>query len=708
MRPDRIMTAAPERTGRIYGCRSCFGSGRPGHVRVPESVPTAPGGARWVWQTCPARCTSETRRAAVTAEVARRGIALAADSAGTIPRVSPVRDNEHQGEVQPPAGTASHQEEPAPAVSTRATTAGKARRGAGRQESRQLVAAVALEVADGGQLVADVADLPAPDGDGATLPEVFGWVAAVGPVIGVPRLHADVRGSDGTVCLSAAVLRAAKLPVKLPATPAAMERTAGKLRKAAAAVGLELGESIGAGFKAFRRASQGGGPRLSVRVLVVPWLGQGDAGAVASGALVTALADDGTGTPDALTLARRVRRFVADLGVTPGSTTAVTSRQLLEAVRPRFGWTQDDAGRWASSLRPGALPDGDTTVPVAAGARHPVTRERAAARELLCEEEDFKWWARELTAEEAELPYAVAVDACASYLSVTETLRLPAGPLAHTASPRFDKADAGLWLCDFSGIETEAELPHPATFTGIRPTGPGWYTTPTVAYMAQAYGFDPATIGEAYVSSHSVAFLKEWTGRVRAAYKAGMGALGVPDTLTGAEFVTAWQGRKAVADDAGRDALVLVDAYKSIYKGGVGKWADSARHRSDDGWAEEVAAAWHYRPEVRHHIIAAARIAGHRRMRKTLALTGRAPFAINVDQLMYAAPAADLASLLAVRADGKPEPGTVRLGSAPGSYKWDSSVPMAAVSESLAARVHPSRLTHDYDLTGSPVTTTED
>jgi hypothetical protein len=105
---------------------------------------------------------------------------------------------------------------------------------------------------------------------------------------------------------------------------------------------------------------------------------------------------------------------------------------------------------------------------------------------------------------------------------------------------------------------------------------------------------------------------------------------------------------------------------------------------------------------VRHHIIAAARIAGHRRMRKTLALTGRAPFAINVDQLMYAAPAPELGALLAV-ADGRPVPGTVRLGSAPGSYKWDASVPMAAVLESLAERVHPSGLTHAYDVTGAPV-----
>ena len=719
MRLDRIAPAAPSGGGRIYGCRPCYGYGRPGYVRTPEPDPARPGHGRYRWDRCPDGCTPDSRAAAVAAELARRGItaapAAANDSAGTAEPVAEL------AEVRAPAPEVKHHQEhaePAPettvdqggresASSTRSTATnsrgGQVRRANSRQESRQLVAAVALDVADGGQLVADTADVPAPDG-GATLAEVFAYVAAVGPFVGVPRLHADVRGSDGTVCLSAAVVAAAKLPAKLPATPAAMERAAAKLRKAAAASGLELGESIGAGFKAFRRAVPGGAPRLSVRVLVAPWLGQGDKAAVASGALVTALADDGTGTPDALTLARRIRRFVADLGVTPGSTTAVTSRQLLEAVRPRFGWTQDDAGRWTSTLRPGALPDGDTAVPVAAGARHPLTRERAGKRLPVCEEEDFKWWARELTAEEAAMPYAVAVDACASYLSVTETLRLPAGPLEHTASPRWDKADAGLWLCDFTSLSVEAELPHFATFTGQAPTGPGWYATPTVAYAVTAYGYDPAEIREAYVSAHTVAFLKEWTGHVRAAYKSAMATLGVPDTLTGEAFVTAWQARKDVGDDtARRDALALVDAYKAVYKGGVGKWADSAKHREDDDWAEHVAAAWHYRPEVRFHIIAAARIAGHRRMRKTLTLTGRAPFAINVDQLMYAAPAADPASLLAV-ADGRPVPGTVRLGSAPGSYKWDASVPMPAVAETLAERVHPSGLTHHYDVTGAPVT----
>jgi hypothetical protein len=224
--------------------------------------------------------------------------------------------------------------------------------------------------------------------------------------------------------------------------------------------------------------------------------------------------------------------------------------------------------------------------------------------------------------------------------------------------------------------------------------------------MAREYGFDPATIREAYLSEHTTPVLREWLGRVRGAYKSAMATLGLVDGMDDAAFLTAWPARKDVAGTPEReDAAALVDAYKAVYKGGIGKWADSARHLEDDAWADRVAAAWHYRPEVRFHVIAAARIAAHRRMRKTLRLTGRAPIAVNVDQVLYAADAPHPGELLPKDDAGRPVPGTLRLGSAPGSFKHDSSVPMAAVLASLAEREHPSRLTHDYTPAGTPVIT---
>jgi hypothetical protein len=323
----------------------------------------------------------------------------------------------------------------------------------------------------------------------------------------------------------------------------------------------------------------------------------------------------------------------------------------------------------------------------------------------VCEEEDYKAWARPLLPAEQAAPWAVAVDVCASFLSVTETLRLPLGALTLRESPRWDAKVAGLWLCDFTGLETEADLPHPATFTGQAPTGPGWYATPTVAYMVSAYGYDPAAITAAYLSGESVAFLKEWTTRIRDAYKRCMAVLGVTDGMDDAAFLAAYAARKSGTDTdpAKADALILADAYKGIYKGGIGKWTDNgSQYRDDAEWAEKVAATWSYRPEVRFTILSAARIGAHRRMRKTYELTGRAPLSLNVDSYLYASPEPSPLPLLPKTPDGRPVPGALRLGSAPGSFKHEASVPMAAVAAALADRVHPSRLTHDYDTAGTP------
>ncbi len=253
----------------------------------------------------------------------------------------------------------------------------------------------------------------------------------------------------------------------------------------------------------------------------------------------------------------------------------------------------------------------------AAGARHPLTRELLSKGEAVCEEEDYKWWARPLTTEEAGRQWAVAVDVCASYLSVTESLRLPVGPLEHVEMPAWDGGKtAGLWWADFTTTAVDELLPHPATFHGRPPTGPSWYATSTVAYMATTYGFDPATITAAYLAAHTAPLLKEWTGRIRGGYKRTYAELGLTDGQSPAEFLAAYAVHRDVgADPVRADALVLAGTYKNIYKGGIGKWADSARNACPDEalWLETVATSWSYRPETRFRIVAAARIAAHRR-----------------------------------------------------------------------------------------------
>ncbi|GLW73648.1 hypothetical protein Kpho02_59470 [Kitasatospora phosalacinea] len=543
----------------------------------------------------------------------------------------------------------------------------------------------------------------APVPAGPKLADWFAWLGT-GLPLRVERAHPQGRGGDGAVCLTAAALKQLGLPATLPSTDKALNALQAKLAKAAAAVGMEVSESIGPMFRAFRRAGSAGGPKTSQQVTVAPWLGQGDARQQAVSALAAPLATAPDGTRDGQTFAHRYRAFTADLGVAPGATTASTAMLHLDAVRPRVEWTEDEAtGEWSSHLREGALPAGDRCVPIAAGARHPLTHELLSQGRAVCEEEDYKWWARQLTDEEAARSFAVAVDVCASYLSVTDSPPLPIGELEHVSNPSWGKGKtAGLWLADFTGVEVDELLPHPATFHGRPATGPGWYATPTVAYMASMYGFDPATITEAYLSTHTAPLLKEWTTRVRGGYKRVYADLGLADGQGPEEFLTAYAVHKEVGTDAVQaNALTLGSLYKNIYKGGIGKWSDSARHLDDEQWLEKVAASWSYRPEIRFHIIAAARIAAHRRMRKTYLLTGRAPFAVNVDSYLYATDAPSPLELLPLKDDGSPVPGALRLGIAPDSHKHESSIPLQEAVKAMERREHPSKLTHSYATDGT-------
>jgi len=273
-----------------------------------------------------------------------------------------------------------------------------------------------------------------------------------------------------------------------------------------------------------------------------------------------------------------------------------------------------------------------------------------------------------------------------------------------------------LWWCDFTDIETDPLLPHPATFHGMAPTGPGWYATPTVAYMTSEYGFDPTTITDAFLPAlqdeegrpqGTAPILKEWTIRLREAYKRVYGVLGLIDGQDPETFLAAYATHKDVdpKDTERIDALVLATLYKQLYKGGIGKWTDSARkaHPDDQDWLEKIVAHWSYRPEIRFQIISAARIAGHRRMRKTYKKTGRAPFAVNVDSYLYATKDPSPLELLTPPENGRPVAGVLRLGIAPGSSKHEASIPLRAVLDLMEAGQHPSRLVHAYTIDGTPL-----
>ncbi|MEU4077673.1 hypothetical protein [Streptomyces venezuelae] len=609
---------------------------------------------------------------------------------------------------QPAPPRPSHSTRPAQGAARRGGHRTPARTGSGSTppaDAPRRWPAVSLDHNENGWQV-DISQVPPPAG--TKLTDWFAWLGT-GLPLRIDRVHDAGRTGDGIVCLSAPALKALGLPATFPSAEKALTALTKKMTTAAASAGMELSQELGPVFHAFRRVGGVGGPKSSLRVVIAPWLGQGSEKQQATGALLAELAATPTGELDARTLARRIRKHVADLGVAPGVTPATTSKLLLEAVRPRTEPFQNEEGEWSSRLREGALPGGDTAVPPAAGARHPLTRELQERGDVLCEEEDYKYWSRPLTEAEAVMPYAVACDVCASYLSVTQSLRLPLGPLEHRSNPDWDTktAPAGLWWCDFTDIKVDSLLPHPATFHGQAPATAGWYATPTVAYMVTEYGFDPTTITEAYLSTMTVPFLKEWTIRLREAYKGAYELLGLKDGQEPEEFLAAYATHKDTdpEDTERTDALVLAGLYKAIYKGGVGKWTTYAlkSHPDEESWLREVVATWSYRPEVRYTIISAARIANHRRMRKTFTKTGRAPFSINVDSYLYATEQPSPLELLTPPENDKPVLGVLRLGIGPGQFKHEASIPMSAALELLNDSDHPSSLTHDYTTDGTAV-----
>jgi hypothetical protein len=677
---------------RLAGCDGCIGSDRPGYIVAW----TEEGGEmKPKWLRCPKKCTPESRAEVISRQQRLR--ADAAESAAPAPsQQSAPQPVTHPASPRPASAHAGRRPtRPRPPSRPAPATAATPRRWP----------AVALDDGETGWSL-DIPQIPAPAGKKLT--DWFAWLGT-GLPLRVDRVHDAGRGSDGLVCLSATALKTLGLPAALPSTDKTAAALKKKLTAAAASAGMEISQEIGPIFHVFRRSGSPGGPKTSARVVVTPWLGQGTEKQQTTSEMMAQLARTPSGELDARTLARRIRTYVADLGVAPGVTPATTSKLLLEAVRPRAEWYQDDDGTWKDDrLRQGALPSGDVCVPPAAGARHPLTRALRDRNEAVCEEEDYHHWSRELTAAEAAMPYAVACDVCASYLSVTQSLPLPVGPLEHDPDPTWDSKKAGLWWCDFTEIEVDPLLPHPATFHGLAPTGPGWYATPTVDYMVRDYGFDPSTITDAYISVLTLPALKEWTVRLREAYKRLYSILGLPDGQDPDEYLAAYAAHKQIdeGDTEAHDALVLVGLYKAIYKGGIGKWADSALHMDDEAWLAKVVANWAYRPDIRFHIVAAARIANHRRMRKTYKKTGQAPFAVNRDSFLFAVKEPSPLELLTPPENGKPVLGVLRLGIGPGQFKHESTIPMAAIQAAIENDEHPSRLTHHYDTAGRPLTDT--
>lgn len=281
----------------------------------------------------------------------------------------------------------------------------------------------------------------------------------------------------------------------------------------------------GSGNGAWLRAWRDGG--VTVRVVLAGWLD----------------ADTHPGlveTPDAAALAARVGTYAALVGLPYRLSPAVTSLDMLSALRGPKGVGVTE---YVEPCPPSQLAG------VAADAQ----------------------WRRKPTAEERRMSYAHAYDINAAYLSAAASVRLGLVPPAHSTAPDFDKNTPGYWK-----VTPPAEGGHRLLPDLLDPLsrwrgGDLWVTTPTLAAALDlGYNLTPA---EAWVYRDSVRYLEPWYDRLR----------------------TARTTLLAHDDDTARAVLSTV---KRTYAGGVGRLnADALRERRDPlyrpDWRHHVTATAH-------------------------------------------------------------------------------------------------------------------
>jgi len=302
---------------------------------------------------------------------------------------------------------------------------------------------------------------------------------------------------------------------------------------------------------------------------------------------------------------------------------------------------------------------------------------------------------------------AVGVDVNTAFLAAANRLLVGLSAPEHVQAPRFDKTVPGSWLVDLSAIEIDPRLPSPFTPHGRRPEGPAWYATPTVAYAAElvtTYRL-PVTVSpiEAYVRREAGPYLDPWYKHLAEAYKATMADLGVTADLHPREFLDAMAGHKQ--SDPGMAAVL--SAIKSTVKGGIGKLRErpqGTKYRPGERWPALERPTW--RPDIRAAVIAAARVNLHRKLIKTALATqtdpapsgavafgedALLPIALLSDCAVYPAAGPSPLDLLPYGPDGKPAPGTFRLGVSPGMVKHEGTRELFWAVELMEQQHNPAR-----------------
>ncbi|WP_461027262.1 telomere-associated protein Tap, partial [Streptomyces sparsus] len=519
--------------------------------------------------------------------------------------------------------------------------------------------------------------------------------------LGAPRLNRNGKDADPLLVLTDAAAERLGLPaaledrrgLRLPAD----HRVVRQLTKATWQL---TRRGFGPWARIYRPAT--GGRRQCVQLAVLPWgaldpRSWGDAERLPPPELATVLG----------TYATRV--------LTPRGSTAVSGLELMTALRPPTRAVKDEeTGTWVAGPNPGSLTEPvDPAPPEAPGehpvvaARHPRGHQRTPAEVL--DEEAFDWIRdpQLLTDAECGRRYAVGIDVNTAFLAAANRLLVGLGAPVHVRAPAFDKQTPGSWLVDLSGITTDPRLPSPFTPDGLPPTGPAWYATPTVAYAAElidTYRL-PVTLKpvEAWIRPEAGPYLDPWYKHLADAYKATMADLGVVTGLDEAVFLEAMDGC------AERDphAAAVLSAIKSTVKGGIGKLRERPQgvaHRYGERWPALERPTW--RPDIRAAVISTARVNMHRKILKTALATQQAPAPVGdlrlaEDALLPVALLSDCAVYLADgptpldvlprTAEGKPAPGSFRLGVSPGMVKHEGTQDLLWAVQLLDEGHNPAR-----------------
>ncbi|MDQ0408673.1 transcriptional regulator with XRE-family HTH domain [Streptomyces sp. DSM 40167] len=512
-----------------------------------------------------------------------------------------------------------------------------------------------------------VLDVPA-----KSLPALVDW-ALTEARLGQARLHAHGRDADPLLVLTPSALRRYGLPTTLTDD----ERRNGRLpdshrtvRQLARADWKLTRRGLGPWARIYRPAD--GARRHCVQLCIPAW-----------NALDAREWDD-RDTPRLPTmhpadLARYLTTY-AQRVMTPRGTAAVTGLELMTALHPPTRAQKDPAtGEFTRALNDDALTAVHEAVECEVPDEHPLLKGRFARHHLrtpaeMLMEEPYDW-CRPLTDEECMRPYLVAIDINMSFAAAANGLTVGlGGPTHRTGNPPFDPSLPGSWLVDLSHVDLSriqingrtidaGRLPSPFTPKGEHPTGPAWYATPTVAYAVEL-GFEVAPV-EAYVRTHNGRYLDAWYKRLRDAYVATMADLGVTTGMDGAEFLRA-MARSRHADAA---PALLAGAIKATAKGGIGKLRQRSRGQVPhyEPWPALQRETW--RPDIRAAVLANQRVGLHRKLMKTAAAADLYPVAIGTDAVVYPSPGPSPLDVLPHTPEGRPLPGTFRLGISPGMVK---------------------------------------